>query len=493
MKCFLIDPWGTYYKIILKKNIYISLLIVISDEIKNEILSLNLDNIESDNIFSINDIYQLDTFKSFDINKIKEFNFIKFKNFYWTSRHMDSLPNISDSYYTALSWFVNFFDNTDIDLILHTQIPHGFIYDSLPLEIAKMKSIPIFVMCDVSSYKYPLKSVYFLNKKTPLKLSLIIEKNYLIENSFENNYLKDLKSYSKLNKLFKNFIINFFIFKKSTYKFKIIYIKKFFKIIFISIFGKVNFEIFFSIFNFKLKRDFNTGPKNHTLFINHHSIFRLIYGYLYSIFLKIYYYFISVNPDLNSKFIYFSLSFEPEAANADYKILSQISLIKMISSNIPKNILLYVKEHPHQFDLNNDNTSYQLYSIQKFRNSKFYKSIKDLKNVKLIKSKISSKELISNSIFVASMSGSVNLESFICKKKCIIFDTDLNIYSKLPNVYLVDNKEKFEKFIDQDLNHEKINYDLSNVLNYLFNNTDEQINLVIDKIIEYAKKTWKKN
>lgn len=493
MKCFLIDPWGKYYKIILKKNIYISLLIVISDEIKNDILSLNLDNIESKSVFSINDIYQLNTFKKFDINKLKEFNFIKFKNFYWSSRHMDSLPNISDSYYTALNWFLNFFDNTDIDLILHTQIPHGFIYDSLPLEIAKIKSIPIFVMCDVSSYKHSLKSVYFFNKKTPLKLSLITEKNYLIENSFENNYLNHLKAYSKLKKLFKNYIFNFFNFKKMPYKFKIINIKKLFKIIFISIFGKVNFEIFFSIFNFKLKRDFNTGPKNHTLFINHHSIFRLIYGYLYTIFLKINYNFISINPDLNLKFIYFSLSFEPEATNADYKILSQISLIKMISSNIPKNILLYVKEHPHQFDLNNDNTSYQLYSIQKYRNFKFYRTIKDLKNVKFIKSKISSKELISNSIFVASMSGSVNLESFICKKKCMIFDTDMNIYSKLPNVYLVDCKEKLKKFIDQDLNREMINYDLSNVLNYLFKNTDEQNNLVIDKIIEYVKESLKKN
>ena len=84
-------------------------------------------------------------------------------------------------------------------------------------------------------------------------------------------------------------------------------------------------------------------------------------GIPYSYWTKLYYFFKykqlkrfydkhAIKPNLQEKYIYYSIHVEPEAAIIGTTLLeSQLTVIKMLSHALPSGWKLYVKEHPHQF------------------------------------------------------------------------------------------------------------------------------------------------
>lgn len=110
----------------------------------------------------------------------------------------------------------------------------------------------------------------------------------------------------------------------------------------------------------------------------------------------------------DSKYAYFALHLEPEAAtmtNAPYH-LDQLSLIKNIAKSLPFDMTLCVKEHPTMLNK---------------RNVNYYKELSSIPNVCLLKTNIDGIEIIKRSDLVITITGTVGLEGFLLKKPVITF------------------------------------------------------------------------
>lgn len=119
--------------------------------------------------------------------------------------------------------------------------------------------------------------------------------------------------------------------------------------------------------------------------------------------------------DLQSEYIYFPLHYEPErTTNPDgIKYHDQFRALITLRSLTPQGISIAVKEHSSQF------TS-QLFGY-KGRSPYFYELLKIINGITLIDPSIPSKNLIKNSIFTATITGTAALESALMGKPALIF------------------------------------------------------------------------
>jgi hypothetical protein len=129
-----------------------------------------------------------------------------------------------------------------------------------------------------------------------------------------------------------------------------------------------------------------------------------------------------VKASLDEKYIYYPLSFEPEATTQTKTTLeSQLVIIKMLSECLPPGWKVYVKEHPHQYRLNNDLFYYYVVNGDLFKTKRYYERICDMPNVVLVSSRYSGREIAKKSQAVASINGSVLLEAVQIEKPILLF------------------------------------------------------------------------
>ncbi len=119
--------------------------------------------------------------------------------------------------------------------------------------------------------------------------------------------------------------------------------------------------------------------------------------------------------DLSQPYIYVALHYQPEKTTSPEGglFVDQWLMITMLSSLVAKDWKIYVKEHVSQF-------SEKLYGEQG-RSKDFYIKVSRFENVHLIKSDISSFDLIDNAKAVATITGTVGLESVIRAKPLLSF------------------------------------------------------------------------
>lgn len=112
--------------------------------------------------------------------------------------------------------------------------------------------------------------------------------------------------------------------------------------------------------------------------------------------------------DTSKPFVFYPLHYEPEIA---VLLLSsfdgdQIQIIKRLARSLPVGMYVYVKEHPQ---------------MAPFRPRRFYKELKKIPNVKLIRPEIVSFDIIRHASLVAIISGSVGWEAILFGKPVITF------------------------------------------------------------------------
>lgn len=139
-----------------------------------------------------------------------------------------------------------------------------------------------------------------------------------------------------------------------------------------------------------------------------------------------YYNLLSGPPDLNVKFVYFALHFQPEVTTSPLgkHFVDQVLAIDILASACKKlNVKLYVKEHP------------RIVNRTESRTKAFYDQILYHENVKLINRDYDSKILIENSICVSSITGTVNFEAIFHRKPSISFgNVFYNAFDMVENV-----------------------------------------------------------
>jgi len=140
-----------------------------------------------------------------------------------------------------------------------------------------------------------------------------------------------------------------------------------------------------------------------------------IKGYFFKKKLQKIYKQIAIKADLKRPYIYVALHYQPEKTSSPEGgiFVDQWLMIYMLSICVAGDWQIYVKEHSSQF-------SEHLYGEQG-RNSDFYKKVLLLNNVHLIREEMNTFDLIDNSKAVATLTGTVGLESVIRSKPVLCF------------------------------------------------------------------------
>jgi hypothetical protein len=119
--------------------------------------------------------------------------------------------------------------------------------------------------------------------------------------------------------------------------------------------------------------------------------------------------------DFNRPFVYFAAPFQPEGTTMPdagaYE--SRVLVLEMLQQAVPKDWLIFYKEHPSTFDSTINGNLY--------RSEEFYQRVASLPNVRFVNYKIDSFELIDRSKAVVTPTGSVGWEGLVRGKPCIIF------------------------------------------------------------------------
>ena len=146
--------------------------------------------------------------------------------------------------------------------------------------------------------------------------------------------------------------------------------------------------------------------------------------------------------DLNKNYVYFPLQMQPELTTTTlggiYK--DQLLAIEHLSTLLPDNCYIYVKENPKQLNL--------------YRDSFFFKRLNKIKNIKFISKEVNTYDLLQNSKFVATVTGTIGWEAITIAKPALIFGKAW--YEKLPGVIKYNHNLTLKDILNTKINHQKL-------------------------------------
>ena len=321
-------------------------------------------------------------------------------------RIMLNNPLAKDIYHQHLSFFAHIFKRYPIDLILCTEFNLSTPSHLIPFGLGKLLGIPTYALERLASYPAITINNYNLSERL------------VFQTPFHSLEPQSIVFYKFAKPAPKNLI------EKAE-----------------ALFGAVFVELGKCI----IKRSFT----------------RKYLGVQYSFLHKLYSFFqlratqklykkLATKPSLQEKYIYYSLHVEPEATIIGKTLLeSQLTMIKMISHALPSGWKLYVKEHPHQFMLNNEISHYFINNLDFFKNISLYQEIKKLHNVSLVSLDISSKELLQNAQAIATFGGTITLESAHYNIPAILFNPLESVYARLYNTLHVQSYQDLQKALEK--------------------------------------------
>lgn len=332
------------------------------------------------------EVEKVDAIEYLDYDFIESFRDIQRKVEFSYSRDFRDAMIVTNKYFNALFWWKHIFDTHSIDFVLNNAIEHILLCE-LCLPMAQYRGIPSF--CVPNRLLYAPNIWDYNNKKYILMCGNTLSDSELDESFFPHFDFTWIPPFFQKCSKISNFII---------------------QRVLLHFGGPLVVDFFGWIRNLIIRKEGSRFKEN-------------ILSYMHLIYMKYYYRKISVNPKDGEKFIFYAIQFEPEGnTNVCVPLQNQLSVIQMLSHALPNGYTLYVKEHPMQFNLNKPRMYYYLYNFGYFKNVSFYKELKKIKNVRLMKLDISSKELSQKALAVATINGTVHLEAtFFSNKPCIVF------------------------------------------------------------------------
>ena len=191
-----------------------------------------------------------------------------------------------------------------------------------------------------------------------------------------------------------------------------------------------------------------------------HIYFKTLKRYLNTSNIR-YYNRIAENFDSNKKYIYFALQQTPEATTLPLAGVfeNQLLSIQMLAYSAQKfGVEVYVKEH----------------YVQLVREKDFYKELRRIPNVRLIKTTDDTYQVICGAIAVATQTGSCIWEGIIRKKNALVFGTCC-FWKGAPGVHFINSVEKCQNVIKRILEgKDEINeYDVTKYLEAIDQKTVE--------------------
>ncbi|WP_421775356.1 hypothetical protein [Gracilimonas sp.] len=170
-----------------------------------------------------------------------------------------------------------------------------------------------------------------------------------------------------------------------------------------------------------------------------------IKGYRFKNNLKKYYESICDAYNRKEKYVFVALHYQPEETSCPSgKIfVDQVLMVEALSKHLPKNVSIFVKEHPSQFNPKMEG--------QTGRNLSFYQKLEKIDRVKFISTSINSFHLIDNSLAVATLTGTVGVEALVRGKSAIVFGTAW--YESLSGVIKINKRQDLESMYEKIRRH----------------------------------------
>jgi len=309
------------------------------------------------------------------------------------------------SYYQALQFWLWAFEIYKIDFVFLIGVDHGHYNDTIPIEIARNKGIQTYIidllLASPSKVAMALKHV---NDDSYICLSEASNQKdvQMIDYLYSQTNAQEARKSTNCRTHFLDTINSIIKTSKNIHDARMLYD------VFMHTAHSINPYI-------EKQREMK-------------SIFRL----------KDFYQNIAIDTyDPHDKFVFYALHFEPEASILNRTTLSnQLFIIQILSENLPDGWKLFVKEHPHQFR----SSFYESYAVlrRSFKHNRsewFYSGICSFKNTYLINYDIKSEKLITDASAVATINGTVILESIAKNKPILIFGGDSTIFSKVNDVF----------------------------------------------------------
>ena len=149
---------------------------------------------------------------------------------------------------------------------------------------------------------------------------------------------------------------------------------------------------------------------------------------------------ISREPDLNLKYLYYPLHYQPERSSCPEGSVfaDQQLLIGLIADRLPSDTWLYVKEHPSQFMVTRGALG---------RPPLFYEDISNHPRVVLVDDSFSSRQLIDHSLAVVTLTGTAGLEALLRGRPALIFGYAW--YRHFPGVYALEDEAGIDRALAQ--------------------------------------------
>ena len=293
------------------------------------------------------------------------------------------------SYYAALSFWNTFFRNHRVDFVIQTKPFHGFAYDCCDL-IARKHHVKFFHI-DWVGYNDSC-GIYTTEKANRFRLLPVFQHNcpnvsYLLDSNFD---------------ISKN---------------PPTMIKK-------SLFRKVMYRIGGNLLEDFARRavQFNWKPQSFKQKRKEIYWRDKFFGYLKQKRTEQYLNTLFSKIDVTEKYVCYLLHVEPEATIQNSTVIeSQLVIIKILSDTLPDGWSSYVKEHPAQYDVNKDTGYHHMWDGQFFKTKLFYEKLASIPHVKIVPTELPSGELINHAQAIASITGTVLLESVLKKKPVLVF------------------------------------------------------------------------
>ncbi|MCK9309057.1 MAG: hypothetical protein M0P99_02155 [Candidatus Cloacimonetes bacterium] len=364
-------------------------------------------------------------------------------------------------YYTALAFWLHLFkEKIDCVLVLGDQ-EHGSFHDSIPIDIAKANSIPVYltdvffgkggitlfgVLDCITDRHLKIQDIWF--DYCPLNLDLVLfdhnRDNEYIPPEIKNRIMRLLflfimNQYVKMKKLLSDLSGHHIVIDNEKRRCTNLILKLYSPIIFfLNTYINKNDSRFFALgiycrLTFGEFFHFTCFSKSLKHYYNKHAV--------------------SMIPD-NQNAVLFFLHLEPEASIMNRSVYNcQIYNIKMLARYLPKGWMIYLKEHPATFG---PQPYPYLKTMENYRSKEYYKELLSIPNVSFLDWKIPGSVLLSNKMkqvrAIATINGTVSLECLYQKKPVIIFGPENCPYADIPEVLTVraetDLPHIFEKLVN---------------------------------------------
>ena len=336
-----------------------------------------------------------------------------------------NIPFVPTNHEENLYWLILNYDKAESliekikpDFILDTE--SGEIQRTIINEIAHYKQIP-YINLEDTRYKNYVVPTFSLGLQVDKYFVDVFNRN---KNNIDKYYFDEVEKYRNQSKIMPEIYIGH---SASTYDF--------------SFWEAIKF-ILFKSYKFVRYRLYSIKQKNGKVPfdtpLNQHPIKKILWNYLFAI-RKFYLYSrfnkYFENPE-DEKYVYYPMHYIPESSTyiKAPMYMNEISLIEAISKSLPISWKLYVKEHQSMIGM---------------RPLDFYKKVKKLQNVKIVKSNYykDPKPWIEKSKCVVTITGTTGFEAAMLNKPVIVLG--VVFYSVLSGVKFAKSLNDLENLFKQ--------------------------------------------